>query len=152
MAMHINRFFSLLSLFSFTKLLLVSGENLLIMFVGWELVGIVSWALVNYWYTRIESNQASLAALFKNKIGDWGFIIGLVLAISLFSDLSLSTLFNLGSYINGDLLFLLTLSIFLAALAKSAMIGLHPWLLKAKAGPTSVSALLHSSTKVMLPL
>nr|NP_150355.1 NADH dehydrogenase subunit 5 [Rhizophydium sp. 136]AAK84285.1 NADH dehydrogenase subunit 5 [Rhizophydium sp. 136] len=146
---HKSRFFSLLSLFAFTMLLLVSGDNLLLMFAGlWEGVGIVSWALVNFWYTRIAANQASLSALFLNKIGDYGFILALVLSIALFSDLSLATIFNLGSYINGDLLFLFTLSILIAAMAKSAMIGLHSWLPKAKEGPTSVSALLHSSTMV----
>jgi NADH-ubiquinone oxidoreductase chain 5 len=104
-------------------------------------VGIVSYLLVNFWFTRIAANQASLSALFLNKIGDMGFILGLVLCISIFSDLSLGTLFNLASFINGDILFLLTLSFLLAAMAKSAMVGLHTWLPKAMEGPTSVSAL-----------
>lgn len=112
------------------------------------MVGIVSYLLVNFWYTRIAANKASKSALFLNKIGDMFFIIALILAIGIFSDLSLSTIYSLAGKINPDILFILTICIIIAASAKSALIGFTPWLAKAKEGPTSVSALLHSSTKV----
>jgi NADH-ubiquinone oxidoreductase chain 5 len=113
-----------------------------------SLVGIVSYLLVNFWYTRIAANKASKSALFLNKIGDMFFILALILAIGIFSDLSLSTIYSLASKIHPDILFLFTLSLIIAASAKSALIGFTPWLAKAMEGPTSVSALLHSSTMV----
>ena len=145
---HKSRFFSLLSLFAVTMLILVTGENLLIILLGWEGVGIVSYQLVNFWYTRKAANKASKSAQFLNKIGDMFLIIALILGIAVFSDLSLSTIFSLSGYINGDILFILIICLILAASAKSALIGFTPWLAYAKEGPTSVSALLHSSTKV----
>jgi len=112
------------------------------------LVGIVSYLLVNFWYTRTAANKASLSALFLNKIGDMFFLIALILAIAVFSDLSLSTIYSVATYIHPDLIFILTVCIILAASAKSALIPFTPWLAKAMEGPTSVSALLHSSTMV----
>jgi NADH-ubiquinone oxidoreductase chain 5 len=144
----VTRFFSLLSLFAVTMLILVTGKNLLIILLGWEGVGIVSYLLVNFWYTRIAANKASKSALFLNKIGDMFFIIALILAIGIFSDLSLSTIYSLANKINPDILFIFTICIIIAASAKSALIGFTPWLAKAMEGPTSVSALLHSSTMV----
>lgn len=108
----------------------------------------MSYLLVNFWYTRIAANKASKSALFLNKIGDMFFIIALILAIGIFSDLSLSTIYSLATKINPDILFIFTISIIIAASAKSALIGFTPWLAKAMEGPTSVSALLHSSTMV----
>ena len=145
---HVTRFFSLLSLFAVTMLILVTGKNLLIILLGWEGVGIVSYLLVNFWYTRIAANKASKSALFLNKIGDMFFIIALILAIGIFSDLSLSTIYSIANKINPDILFIFTICIIIAASAKSALIGFTPWLAKAMEGPTSVSALLHSSTMV----
>jgi NADH-ubiquinone oxidoreductase chain 5 len=145
---HKARFFSLLSLFAVTMLILVTGENLLIILLGWEGVGIVSYLLVNFWFTRIAANKASLSALFLNKIGDLFLLIAIILAVGIFSDLSLSTIYSLAHKINSDVLFIFILCIILAASAKSALIGFTPWLAKAMEGPTSVSALLHSSTKV----
>jgi len=145
---HKARFFSILSLFAVAMLILVTGENLLIILLGWELVGIVSYLLVNFWFTRLAANMASLSALFLNKIGDMFFIIGLILSIAIFSDLSLSTIYSLAIYMNGNIIFLLSISIILAGAAKSALIPFTPWLAKAMEGPTSVSALLHSSTMV----
>lgn len=145
---HKARFFSLLSLFTFAMLILVTGENQLLIFSGWETVGLVSYLLVNFWFTRKAANKASKSAQFINKVGDKFFIIAIIMAITLLSDLSLSTIFSVISYINGDIIFILTLFIIGAAKAKSALIGLHTWLPKAMEGPTSVSALLHSSTKV----
>lgn len=145
---HCTRFFSILSLFAVAMLILVTGENLLVIILGWELVGVVSYLLVNFWYTRLAANMASKSALFLNKIGDMFFIIALILAMAVFSDLSLSTIYSLAMYMNGDVVFLLTICIILAGAAKSALIPFTPWLAKAMEGPTSVSALLHSSTMV----
>lgn len=89
-----------------------------------------------------------MKALYQNKIGDYSLVIGLIVAIAVFSDLSLGTIFSLAAYLNGDLLFILCLSFLGAAAAKSAMVGLHNWLFQAMEGPTSVSALQHSSTMV----
>ena len=74
---HISRFYSILSLFTFAMLLLIAGDNLLIVFFGWELVGLVSYLLVNYWFTSTSNNQAAMKALFMNKVGDWGFILAI---------------------------------------------------------------------------
>jgi NADH-ubiquinone oxidoreductase chain 5 len=131
---HQSRFFALLSLFTFTMLILVTGENLLIILLGWEGVGLVSYLLVNFWYTRIAANMASMSALFINKIGDLFFMLAIVLAIGLFSDLSLSTIFSIIPHLNPDLIFILSICFIGAAAAKSALIPLHSWLPKAKEG------------------
>lgn len=145
---YLNRFFSLLSLFSFSMILLVTGDNLLVILFGWEKVGIISYLLVNFWFTRIAANMSSLSALFLNKLGDFGFLLAILFSFGFFSDFSLATLFSLVPYIHSDFLSFLSFSLLLAAIAKSALIGLHTWLPKAMEGPTSVSALLHSSTMV----
>lgn len=145
---HLPRFFSYLSLFTFVMLLLITGDNLFIMFMGWEGVGVVSYLLVNYWYTSTANNLAAMKAQFMNKIGDWGFIQAIVLAMGIYMDISLATIFSLSHHMNPDLLLFFILSIILAASAKSAQISLHTWLAAAMAGPTPVSSLLHSSTMV----
>lgn len=132
--MHKSRFFSLLSLFSFAMLLLVTGDNLLILLFGWECVGIISYLLVNFWFTRIFANKAAKSALYQNKIGDMFFIQALIMSKAIFSDLSLSTIFSLTPYINSNLLFILILSFILASSAKSALIGFHSWQPKAMEG------------------
>ena len=145
---HINRFFSYLSLFSFAMLLLITGNNFLLMFLGWESVGIVSYLLVNFWTTGINNNLAALKALFSNKIGDWSFIIGMILIYNLIGDLSNEIIFSLSPYQNKSILFCIMLFFIIASSAKSAQITLHSWLTAAMAGPTPVSSLLHSSTMV----
>lgn len=112
------------------------------------MVGLVSYLLVNFWYTRIDANLASKSALFLNKIGDLFFMLALVFSIGIFSDLSLATIFSLVNNLNGDLIFLFTITFIIAGSAKSALIPLNAWLKKAMEGPTPVSALLHSSTMV----
>jgi NADH-ubiquinone oxidoreductase chain 5 len=145
---HICRFFSLISLFTFSMVLLVTADNLFIVFMGWELVGLVSYLLVNYWFTSTSNNGAALKALFMNKIGDWAFLLVLFQSLAIFHDLSFSTLFAVCHLAHPNLLLLLLLAFLLAASAKSAQLGLHSWLSAAMAGPTSVSSLLHSSTMV----
>jgi NADH-ubiquinone oxidoreductase chain 5 len=93
------------------------------MFLGWELVGVVSYLLVNYWYTSISNNFSAMKALFMNKIGDWAMIIAIVLAIGIFADLSFPVLFSLGHLINNDLLFIILLMFIVGASTKSAQIG-----------------------------
>jgi len=88
---HITRFFSYLSLFTFFMLLLVTGDNLLVIFVGWEGVGLASYLLINFWFTRIAANHAALKAFIMNRVGDWGLTIGMLICISIISDLSMST-------------------------------------------------------------
>lgn len=83
---HIPRFFTLLSLFTFAMLLLITGDNLLLMFFGWESVGIISYLLVNFWFTSISNNLAAMKALFINKIGDWGLILTIVLGMGIYGD------------------------------------------------------------------
>jgi NADH:ubiquinone oxidoreductase subunit 4 (subunit M) len=101
------------------------------------LVGLVSYLLVNFWYTRIAANMASMSALFINKIGDLFFMLAIVLAIGLFSDLSLSTIFSMIPHLNSDLIFILSICFIGAAAAKSALIPLHTWLPKAMEGQSS---------------
>ena len=145
---NLSRFFSFLSIFSFSMLIIVSAENLFILLLGWELVGISSYLLISFWNTRISANLGALSALFQNKVGDLFFILGVTFTLSCFSDLSLSTLFSLSHHINSDLIFLVSLFILGAAISKSALYPLNTWLVRAMEGPTSVSALLHSSTMV----
>nr|YP_009659063.1 NADH dehydrogenase subunit 5 [Chytriomyces confervae]QCQ69061.1 NADH dehydrogenase subunit 5 [Chytriomyces confervae] len=145
---HRSRFFSYLSLFSFAMLILITGENLLVLFVGWEGVGLVSYLLVNFWHTRLAANFASMKAFLVNRVGDMGLIWGLLLAIALFGDLSFASLFSMASYINGDLLTIFVICLVIGATAKSGQFGLSVWLQNAMEGPTPVSALLHSATMV----
>jgi hypothetical protein len=149
---HRNRFFSFLSKFCLAMLILVSGENFFIIILGWELVGLASYLLIGFWNTRISANMGAKSALFQNKIGDWTFIIALTLFLSMFGDLSLATIFSLASHLNQDLVMILTFLVLITAASKSALFPLNTWLLRAMEGPTSVSALLHSSTMVMVAI
>nr|NP_150324.1 NADH dehydrogenase subunit 5 [Spizellomyces punctatus]AAK84253.1 NADH dehydrogenase subunit 5 [Spizellomyces punctatus] len=145
---HLPRFFSYLSLFSFFMLILVTGENLLVLFLGWEGVGVASYLLINFWYTRMAANFAALKAFLINRVGDWALTLGILLAIGLISDLSMASIFSVASYLNGDLVFILTIFLLIGATAKSAQLGLHTWLASAMEGPTPVSALIHAATMV----
>ena len=145
---HISRFFSYLSQFSFFMQIQITGENLLLLFVGWEGVGLISYLLVNYWTTRIAANQSSQKAFQVNRIGDMFQSQGLQLVIGVLGDLSFSTIFSTSRYINADILFLIVLTIIVGASAKSGQIGLHTWQPSAMEGPTPVSAQQHSATMV----
>ena len=134
---HRSRFFSYLSLFSFAMILLITAENLLLLFVGWECVGLVSYLLVNFYFTRIAANHSSLKAFLINRIGDMALSLGLFFTIAFIGDLSLATLFSTVSYLNGDLLFFLVLALILGACAKSGQVGLHTWLPSAMEGCSS---------------
>lgn len=164
---HIQRFFSYLSLFTFFMLILVTSDNFLLMFIGWEGVGVSSYLLINFWFTRIQANKAAIKALLMNRVGDWGFSIALFGLFFLFGNFDFSTVFSTSNYINDismiyyndfsnnhsfvdnqSLITFLTLFLLLAAMGKSAQIGLHTWLVDAMEGPTPVSALIHAATMV----
>lgn len=147
---HFTRFSAFLSLFTFAMTLLVIADNLMVLFLGWEAVGLASYLLINFWFTRLAANMAALKAFLLNRVGDLALAWGLLVAITLFSDLSTAALFGLASYVNGELLLAISLLFILGASAKSALVfmGLHVWLPAAMEGPTPVSALIHAATMV----
>jgi NADH-ubiquinone oxidoreductase chain 5 len=155
---HLVRFLTWLSLFTFFMLVLVSAENLIQIFIGWEGVGICSYLLINFWHSRIQANKAALKAIFVNKIGDLFLLIAIVFCYFLFGSTSFSIIFSLVPYVADlninlgfwsiNLLNLIGFCFFIGAIGKSAQIGLHIWLPDAMEGPTPVSALLHAATMV----
>nr|YP_010417170.1 NADH dehydrogenase subunit 5 [Capillidium rhysosporum]QWY25717.1 NADH dehydrogenase subunit 5 [Capillidium rhysosporum] len=142
---HNTRFYSYLSLFTFFMLVLISGDNLLLIFIGWEGVGICSYLLVNFWFLRIQANKAAMKALIVNRIGDWSLTLGMILIWWINGNLELSTIFSIAPLINVDLITMVTILVLIGAMAKSAQIGLHTWLPDAMEGPTPVSALIHAA-------
>lgn len=145
---HILRFFFYLSFFTFAMILLITGDNLLIQFLGWEGVGVASYQLINFWFTRMASNLASMKAFQINRLGDYGFMLGIILILAITSDQSMAVIFPLSHQINSDLLFLIIIFLMIGAMAKSAQFGLHSWLADAMEAPTPVSALIHAATMV----
>lgn len=145
---HLSRFVSLLSLFTFFMIVLVTGPSLIQIFVGWEGIGVVSYLLVNFWYTRASANRAAMMALLTNRVGDWGYTLALLICISTIGSIDLSTLLGLGAVINEKLLTIFCMLLCIGVMGKSAQIGLHIWLPHAMEGPTPVSALLHAATLV----
>nr|YP_010697849.1 NADH dehydrogenase subunit 5 [Phellinidium ferrugineofuscum]WCF76810.1 NADH dehydrogenase subunit 5 [Phellinidium ferrugineofuscum] len=145
---HNQRFFSYLSLFTFFMLLLASGANYFVMFVGWEGIGVVSYLLINFYFTRIQSNKAAILALTMNRVGDMGLSIGFFALFALFGSVDYSTIFSLAPFMNETAITIISLLIFMGAMAKSAQLGLHSWLPGSMEAPTPVSALLHAATLV----
>lgn len=145
---HNQRFFSYLSLFTFMMILLVTGNNYLIMFVGWEGVGVCSYLLVNFWFTRIAANQSSLSALLTNRVGDTLLTVGMFAIIWSFGNLDYSIVFSLAPYYNENIITIIGICLLIGATAKSSQVGLHIWLPQAMEGPTPVSALIHAATMV----
>jgi NADH-ubiquinone oxidoreductase chain 5 len=145
---HNQRFFSYLSMFTFFMLMLVTGDNYLVMFIGWEGVGISSYLLINFWFTRLQANKAAIKALVMNRVGDWGFSIGLWAIFWAFGNLDFTTVFSLAPFMNEELITIISICLLIAAMGKSAQIGLHTWLPDAMEGPTPVSALIHAATMV----
>jgi NADH-ubiquinone oxidoreductase chain 5 len=145
---HNQRFFSYLSMFTFFMLMLVTGDNYLVMFIGWEGVGISSYLLINFWFTRLQANKAAIKALVMNRVGDWGFSIGLWAIFWAFGNLDFTTVFSLAPFMNEELITIISICLLVAAMGKSAQIGLHTWLPDAMEGPTPVSALIHAATMV----
>ena len=145
---HNQRFFSYLSLFTFMMIVLVTSNNFLLMFVGWEGVGVCSYLLVSFWFTRIAANQSSLSAFFTNRVGDCFLTIGLFIILWTFGNIDYSSVFSLSPYINENLITLIGICLLIGAMAKSSQVGLHIWLPMAMEGPTPVSALIHAATMV----
>lgn len=155
---HIPRFMAYLSLFTFFMFILVSGNNYLQMFVGWEGVGLCSYLLIGFWHTRIEANKAAMKAIIVNRIGDVGFLLGIGAIYMVFHSVHFETVFALLPALANStfILFNTELSsvnmicflLFIGVMAKSAQIGLHTWLPDAMEGPTPVSALIHAATMV----
>jgi NADH-ubiquinone oxidoreductase chain 5 len=145
---HNQRFFSYLSLFTFFMLLLVSGANYFVMFVGWEGIGIVSYLLINFWFTRLQANKAAILALTMNRVGDMGLSIGFFAIFALFGSLDYATVFSLAPFVNETAITIIALLLLSGAMAKSSQIPLHSWLPGSMEGPTPVSALIHAATLV----
>jgi len=154
----VPRFMAYLSLFTFFMLSLVVAPNLLQMFFGWEGVGLCSYLLIGYWYDRESANAAAIKAFLVNRIGDIGFVLGVLVVFSVFGTVDFSAVFELVgdhkedivTFLKGDFhaLTLATFLLFIGAMGKSAQIGLHTWLPDAMEGPTPVSALIHAATMV----
>jgi NADH-quinone oxidoreductase subunit L len=144
------RFFSYLNLFIFAMLNLVLADNFLLMFLGWEGVGLCSYLLIGFWYEKKFTGDAAKKAFIVNRIGDFGFILGMLLIFSTFGSLNFSTVFNSASLLSvGNTTALwITMLLFIGAMGKSAQIPLYVWLPDAMAGPTPVSALIHAATMV----
>ncbi|HTR30869.1 MAG TPA: NADH-quinone oxidoreductase subunit L [Puia sp.] len=152
-APHFARYFSYLNLFIFSMLLLVLGSNFVILFIGWEGVGLCSYLLIGYWFKNTEYNNAAIKAFVMNRIGDLGFLIAIFLMINTFHSVDFETVFGkAGGATHGGastgVLTAITMLLFVGATGKSAQIPLYTWLPDAMAGPTPVSALIHAATMV----
>jgi proton-translocating NADH-quinone oxidoreductase chain L len=155
---HLPRFMSYLSLFTFFMLILITANNFLQMFVGWEGVGLSSYLLINFWFTRIQANKAAIKAMLVNRIGDFSLLLAIFAIYFVFNSLDYDTVFSLTPLmldykilIGGTkipALDMICILLFLGAMGKSAQLGLHTWLPDAMEGPTPVSALIHAATMV----
>ena len=155
---HLPRFMSYLSLFTFFMLILVTADNFIQMFVGWEGVGLSSFLLINFWFTRIQANKAALKAMIVNRIGDFGLALGIFGIYFCLGVTDYSTVFALIPQLSSftfvffnvkiKVLNLISFFLFVGAMGKSAQLGLHTWLPDAMEGPTPVSALIHAATMV----
>jgi NADH-quinone oxidoreductase subunit L len=146
------RFFSYMNLFAFFMLVLVLGGNFLVMFVGWEGVGLCSYLLIGFWYEKKSAADAGKKAFITNRIGDWGFILGMFLVFFTFGTLDFRAVADAAAGMPVELTFgtlsLICLLLFVGATGKSAQIPLYVWLPDAMEGPTPVSALIHAATMV----
>ncbi len=155
---HVPRFMAYLSLFTFSMLMLVTSSNIVQLFFGWEAVGLCSYLLIGFWYSRASANAAAIKAFLVNRIGDLAFALGIFSIYLVFDSVDFETIFALAPEIAGqkslflgfeiDTLTLICLLLFVGAMGKSAQIGLHTWLPDAMEAPTPVSALIHAATMV----
>jgi len=146
-----GRYFAYLNLFTFSMLMLVLADNFLLLFFGWEGVGLCSYLLIGYWYQKPAAAQAGMKAFVVNRIGDWGFLIGIFLVFVTFGTLDFGRVFAEAPErlaMGGGLATAIALFLFVGAMGKSAQIPLHVWLPDAMEGPTPVSALIHAATMV----
>ena len=155
---HQPRFMSYLSLFTFFMLMLVTSDNFLQLFFGWEGVGLCSYLLINFWFTRLQANKSAIKAMIVNRVGDFGLAIAIFSIFLVFKTIDFCTVFSLVPYFGNDNIFFLGYSfssinliaflLFVGAVGKSAQLILHTWLPDAMEGPTPVSALIHAATMV----
>jgi NADH-quinone oxidoreductase subunit L len=153
-----QRFFSYISLFTFSMLMLVMANNFMQLFFGWEAVGLVSYLLIGFWYTRPTAIYANLKAFLVNRIGDFGFLLGIGLVLMVFGTLDYAAVFaNAHRYVNDmapipgvswNLITAICILLFIGAMGKSAQFPLHVWLPDSMEGPTPISALIHAATMV----
>ncbi len=154
-----TRFFSYISLFTFSMLMLVMSNNFLQLFFGWEAVGLVSYLLIGFWYTRPTAIYANLKAFLVNRVGDFGFVLGIGLILAYFGTLHYAPVFarapdvasttvNLWGGAQWSLLTVVCICLFIGAMGKSAQVPLHVWLPDSMEGPTPISALIHAATMV----
>lgn len=154
-----QRFFSYISLFTFMMLMLVTANNFLQLFFGWEGVGLMSYLLIGFWYQRESANEGSLKAFVVNRIGDFGFILGMALMFAWTGSLDYSTVFKNATYLASQSIELfaghewsvvsvICFLLFVGAMGKSAQVPLHVWLPESMEGPTPISALIHAATMV----
>ena len=152
------RFMAYLSLFTFAMLMLVTADNFVQMFFGWEGVGLASYLLIGFWYKKPSANAAAIKAFVVNRVGDFGFMLGILAIFLVFGAMDFDTVFGAASEQAGksfeflgyqvDVLTTITMLLFIGAMGKSAQLGLHTWLPDAMEGPTPVSALIHAATMV----
>ena len=155
---HLPRFMSYLSLFTFFMLILVTADNYVQMFVGWEGVGLCSYLLINFWFTRIQANKAAIKAMVLNRIGDFGLVLGILIIFVKYKAVDYATVFAITPlFVQHNFIFLniqfnlidiIGFLLLIGAIGKSAQLGLHTWLPDAMEGPTPVSALIHAATMV----
>jgi len=142
-----QRFFAYISLFTFSMLMLVMANNFLQLFFGWEAVGLVSYLLIGFWYTRPTAIYANLKAFLVNRVGDFGFLLGIALVLAQFGTLDYAVVFE-NAKTNPGQITLLCILLFVGAMGKSAQFPLHVWLPDSMEGPTPISALIHAATMV----
>ncbi len=154
-----QRFFSYISLFTFSMLMLVMANNFMQLFFGWEAVGLVSYLLIGFWYTRESAIFANLKAFLINRVGDFGFVLGIAAVLMYFGTLDYATVFNNVDKVAGEemeiidgmpwsVLTVICICLFIGAMGKSAQVPLHVWLPDSMEGPTPISALIHAATMV----
>ncbi|MDP3688026.1 MAG: NADH-quinone oxidoreductase subunit L, partial [Sulfurimicrobium sp.] len=154
-----QRFFSYISLFTFSMLMLVMSNNFLQLFFGWEAVGLVSYLLIGFWYNKPTAIYANLKAFLVNRVGDFGFILGIGMVLAYFGTLDYAAVFSLAPEISSlsvsllpgqtwSLLTVICILLFIGAMGKSAQFPLHVWLPDSMEGPTPISALIHAATMV----
>jgi NADH-quinone oxidoreductase subunit L len=154
-----QRFFSYIALFTFAMLMLVMSNNFLQLFFGWEAVGLVSYLLIGFWYKRPSANLASLKAFLVNRVGDFGFLLGIAAVLMYFNSLDYQTVFDAApaladatlqiiTGVDWSVLTVICILLFVGAMGKSAQVPLHVWLPDSMEGPTPISALIHAATMV----
>ena len=150
-----TKFFSYISLFTFAMFMLVMSNNFMQLFFGWEAVGLVSYLLIGFWHGKESAVEANLKAFLVNRVGDFGFLLGIALLLAFFGTLDYAETFALADEVNGKTIFgdfsvitMICLLLFVGAMGKSAQVPLHVWLPGSMEGPTPISALIHAATMV----